>query len=100
MDSKKYIKYKKDLDKCGIKTSKLYFYTTFPKTILVEQNIKGYNLQDIMNDTNNKPKDKLIKKSHEENCSLHHELYKQCILVDKTEKQIKCEQELEYNALE
>ena len=33
-----------------------------------------------------KPKDKLIKKLHEENCSLHHELYKQCRLVDKAEK--------------
>lgn len=33
-----------------------------------------------------KPKDKLIKKLHEENCSLHHELYKQCRLVDKVEK--------------
>lgn len=33
-----------------------------------------------------KPKDKLIEKLHEENCSLHHELYKQCRLVDKAEK--------------
>lgn len=33
-----------------------------------------------------KPKDKLIEKLHEENCSLHHELYKQCRLVDKSEK--------------
>ena len=32
------------------------------------------------------PKDKLIEKLHEENCSLHHELYKQCRLVDKAEK--------------
>lgn len=60
MDSKKYIKYKKDLNKSGIKTSKIYFYITFPKTILVEQNIKGENLQDIMNNQNIKLKDKLI----------------------------------------
>ncbi len=33
-----------------------------------------------------KPKNKLIEKLHEENCSLHHELYKQCRLVDKAEK--------------
>ena len=33
-----------------------------------------------------KPKDKLIEKLHEENCSLHHELYRQCRLVDKAEK--------------
>lgn len=33
-----------------------------------------------------KPKDRLIEKLHEENCSLHHELYKQCKLVDKAEK--------------
>ena len=33
-----------------------------------------------------KPKDKLIEKLHEENCSLYHELYKQCRLVDKAEK--------------
>ena len=33
-----------------------------------------------------KPKDTLIQKLHEENCSLHHELYKQCRLVDKAEK--------------
>ena len=33
-----------------------------------------------------KPKDKLIEKLHEEDCSLHHELYKQCRLVDKAEK--------------
>jgi len=33
-----------------------------------------------------KPKDKLIEKLHKENCSLHHELYKQCRLVDKAEK--------------
>jgi len=33
-----------------------------------------------------KPKDKLIEKLHEENCALHHELYKQCRLVDKAEK--------------
>ena len=33
-----------------------------------------------------KPKDKLIEKLHEENCSLHHELYKQCRLIDKAEK--------------
>ena len=33
-----------------------------------------------------KPKDKLIEKLHEENCSLHQELYKQCRLVDKAEK--------------
>ena len=33
-----------------------------------------------------KPKDNLIKKLHEENRSLHHELYKQCRLVDKAEK--------------
>lgn len=33
-----------------------------------------------------KPKDRLIEKLHEENCSLHHELYKQCRLVDKAEK--------------
>ncbi len=33
-----------------------------------------------------KLKDKLIEKLHEENCSLHHELYKQCRLVDKAEK--------------
>ena len=33
-----------------------------------------------------KPKDKLIEKLHEENYSLHHELYKQCRLVDKAEK--------------
>lgn len=33
-----------------------------------------------------KPRDKLIEKLHEENCSLHHELYKQCRLVDKAEK--------------
>lgn len=33
-----------------------------------------------------KTKDKLIEKLHEENCSLHHELYKQCRLVDKAEK--------------
>lgn len=33
-----------------------------------------------------KPKDKLIEKLHEENCSLHHELYKQCRLVDKAEE--------------
>ncbi len=32
------------------------------------------------------PKDKLIEKLHEENCSLHHELYMQCRLVDKAEK--------------
>ena len=31
-------------------------------------------------------KDKLIEKLQEENCSLHHELYKQCRLVDKAEK--------------
>lgn len=60
MDSKKYIKYQKDLNKCGIKTSKIYFYTTFPKTILIEQNIEGNNLQDIMNDESIKLKDKLI----------------------------------------
>lgn len=33
-----------------------------------------------------KSKDKLIEKLHEENCSLHHELHKQCRLVDKAEK--------------
>lgn len=32
-----------------------------------------------------KPKNKLIEKLHEENCALHHELYKQCRLVDKAE---------------
>lgn len=52
-----------------------------------------------------KPKDKLIQKLHEENCSLHHELYKQCRLVDKAEKyekerQINYEEELEYDDLE
>lgn len=60
MDSKKYIKYKKDLSKIGIKTSKIYFYTTFPKTILIEQNINGDNLQDIISDKNISLKDKLI----------------------------------------
>lgn len=60
MDSKKYIRYEKDLNKCGIKTSKLYFYTTFPKTILIEKNIHGKTLQEIMNDKDVSIKDKLI----------------------------------------
>ena len=29
MDSKKYIRYKKDLEKCGIKTSKIYILKSF-----------------------------------------------------------------------
>ncbi|MBR6689888.1 MAG: hypothetical protein IKL65_00985 [Bacilli bacterium] len=64
MDFKKYIKYQKDLNKCGIKTSKIYFYTTFPKTILIEKNIEGYNLQEIMSnqEVDIKEKLKLIKK--------------------------------------
>jgi len=60
MDNKSYIKYQKDLNKSGVKTSKIYFYTTFPKTILIEENIKGNNLQDIMIDTNINVKEKLI----------------------------------------
>lgn len=60
MDSKKYIKYQKDLNKCGIRTSKIYFYTTFPKTILIEKNIEGYNLQEIMNNQEVKIQEKLI----------------------------------------
>lgn len=59
MDSKKYLRYEKDLNKCGIKTSKIYFYTTFPKTILVEKNIRGRNLQEIMDDEKVSLKEKL-----------------------------------------
>ena len=54
-------------------------------------NIKDFNILMLGRDEKIeeliiKPKDKLIEKLHEENCALHHELYKQCRLVDKAEK--------------
>ena len=60
IDSKNYIKYQKDLNSNGIKTSKIYFYMRFPVNILIEKNIKGNSLQEILEDEKINLKYKLL----------------------------------------
>jgi len=49
MDNKKYKRYQKDLNKIGIKTSKIYF--NICNIIFIEKYIKGKTLQEIIEDT-------------------------------------------------
>lgn len=48
MDNKKYKRYQKDLNKIGIKTSKIYL--NINNTIFIEKYIKGKTLQEIIED--------------------------------------------------